>query len=116
MTKSREGREDLVIGWSMTDGDTRQDRGGGVADMLLQLGLAVWALKPLVDGFARFGLRKTRNGVWCGTWRHREGCVEAKHSREGLMGVGCTVSTWTIMPLGLSGSRKYLRTGLECVI
>ena len=60
LTKSSKGRADLVIGWSRTDGDTRQDHGGGIADTLLQLGLAVWALKPLVDGFARFGLRKPR--------------------------------------------------------
>ena len=77
-----------MIRWSRMDGDTRQDHGGGIADTLLQLGLAVWALKPLVDGFARFGLRKTRNGVWCGTWRHREGYVEAKHSHEGSVAVG----------------------------
>jgi len=56
LTKSSKGRADLVIGWSRTDGDTRQDHGGGIADTLLQLGLAVWASKPLVDGFAVFGL------------------------------------------------------------
>jgi hypothetical protein len=42
-----ETQEDLVIRWSRIVDDTCQDRGGGIADTLLQRGLVVWAS---VDG------------------------------------------------------------------
>ena len=58
LTKSTRGAKDLVIRWSRTNNDTCRDRGRGVADTLLRLGLMVWASKPPADGFAGFGPQK----------------------------------------------------------
>jgi hypothetical protein len=104
-----------VIGQSRTDSDTCQDCGGGIADILLQLRLAVWASKPLSDNLAGLDL-KTWDGVWGGMWCHWEACVKAKHSREGLVTIECTDLNLDQYAPGLSGSRKYLRAGLTCVI
>jgi hypothetical protein len=41
LTKSSGGTKDLVIGRSRTDDDMCRDRGGGIAETLLQLGLVV---------------------------------------------------------------------------
>jgi hypothetical protein len=60
LTKSSGGMEDLVIGWSRIDSDTRRDHGGGVAETLLQLGLVVWPSKPPTCGFVRFGPQNLR--------------------------------------------------------
>jgi hypothetical protein len=97
------------------DSDTRRDRGGGIADMLLQLCLAVWASKPLSNNLAGLNL-KPRDGVWGGMWCHWEACVKVKHSHEGLVTIGCTDLNLDQYAPRLSGSRKYLRAGLTCVI
>jgi hypothetical protein len=47
-------------------------------------------------------------------WRYREACIEVKLSHEGRMAFSdASISSWTIMPLGLSGSSKYLSALLE---
>ena len=40
-----------MIGQSRIDGNTRRDRGRGIADTLLYRGLVVWASKALVNDF-----------------------------------------------------------------
>jgi hypothetical protein len=77
-----------VIGQSRTDGDMCRDRGGGIVDMLLQLGFIVWVSKPPVDSLPGLGL-KIQDGVRGNTWHHRKACVEAKYSHEWLV-VECT--------------------------
>jgi hypothetical protein len=59
------GMKDLVIGWSRTNGDTSWDPRGGTEDMVLQLGLMVWASKPQPDGFAWF---RPQNLGWSSGW------------------------------------------------
>ena len=90
----------MSIGRSRTDDDRRRDRGGGVAETLLQLGLVVTlGSKPLAMVYW-LGL-KTRDGLRDDTWCHRESCINTKQSHEELMAVECTdLSTWTILPLG----------------
>jgi hypothetical protein len=44
-------RKDLAIRRSKTNGDTRRDYGGHVADTLLRRSLVVWALKSSMTDF-----------------------------------------------------------------
>jgi hypothetical protein len=106
-------REDLVIGRSRTGDDTRWDRGAGVVDTLLQLGLAVSASKPQVAGLAGLGLKprgrilgwhmesseRLRRGE-TSSWRDR-----GRPVLKSQLGPLC--------PWRLRGSRNYLRVGLE---
>jgi len=61
------------------EGDTCRDHGGGVANMLLQLALVVWASKLSTDDLWVWASKpRMKFGVdfWGGTWRHHEACVD----------------------------------------
>lgn len=62
------------------------DREGSVADMRIQLDLAIWATKLWVVGLLTLGL-KTQGGSPGGTRHHRKACIEAKLSLGGSVAV-----------------------------
>jgi hypothetical protein len=77
----------------MTYGDTRRDRRVGIADMILERGLTIWASKPPANGFQVWAKPGWSSG-W--TWRwHVESSrslsrgLEAKQSCEELVAVRC---------------------------
>ena len=99
----------MSIGRSRTDDDRRRDRGGGVAETLLQLGLMVnLGSKPLATVYW-LGL-KTRDGLRDDTRRHRESCIDTKQSREKLVVVGCTDLHLDYFAPGLNGSYKISKS------
>jgi hypothetical protein len=108
MIKSRQGRNDLVFAWWRTSGDTSRSwrRRSGYATLARFDG---FCLKTTGDGFAGFGPQKPGEDLGAARGISKElvsrRSIFAKRSR--LSNV--QNSTWTILPLWLSGSRKISR-------
>jgi hypothetical protein len=99
LTKSsggERGHSDRAI---KDEGDTCRDRGGGVANTLLQ---GVWRFGPQNPVRVRYGLG---GGMWC----HHEACIEVKQSREELVAVRCINLKLDHFAPWLSSSAKISR-------
>ena len=102
LTKSSGGARGLGDQTIKDDSDMCRDRGGGVADTLLQ-GVCWFGPqnhRRIVFGFGPQNLVGVSAGTGGGTWSHREACVEAKQSHEEPMDIGCTDLELDIFPLG----------------
>jgi len=115
LTKSSRGAGGLGDRVVEDDSDMCRES-GGVEDTLLQACLVVWASQPPGGRFIGLGLKiwlefRQKLGAACGI------IAMFASRRSKVMKIAwqsdASISSWTIMPLGLSGSAKYLRALLE---
>jgi hypothetical protein len=98
--------KDIVIVLSSFSGDTCQDRGGSVSDILLMRGFMIWASKPLGRWFQGLDL-KTQVKLWLELEMACDG-IEEPLSRQSYLMIdpqllNLHILSWTITPSGLSG-------------